>query len=183
MERPDKAIEKDFKKIGVFIKERRESMPKDANYLSIHVEIGFPVDTQIEAPNFDVVVRNQRGVDTRFSAFNIEARGEQKVFMFEAYQEAPDNVPLHGNFEKLHYSTYLDLCWRLGNNKIDDSVAPSVNTEPKPGATHVDMGWILPSRYVDSITNALGVLNNTILSNTIVDALIYGPSYSTKETA
>src|SRR5690606_36161118 len=95
MERPDKELEKEFKKLGVFIEEKREDLPKDANYLSIHVEIGFPLDTVIEAPGFDVRIRNPRGVDTWFSGFRVVDRGEQRVFMFEAYQQSPDNIPLH----------------------------------------------------------------------------------------
>lgn len=181
MERPDKKLETDFKKIGVFIQDKREDIPNDASYLSVHVEIGFPIDTAIEAPDFDVMILNERGVKTWFSGFRVIDRNEQKVFMFETYQQAPDNIPLVGNYSSLYYTTYLDLCWKLGNNKIDDSVIPSVITEPKEGAKHVDLGWVLPSRFVDSVTNALGVLNTTILSNTIVDALVYGPYHKIKE--
>jgi hypothetical protein len=181
MERPDKKLEKEFEKLGVFIEPRREDIPKDANYLSVHVEIGFPLDTIIDAPDFDVRIRNQRGVDTWFSNFNIVTREQQKVFTFEAYQQTPDNIPLHGNFSELFYTSYLDLCWKLGNNKIDDTIIPSVLTEPVPNAHHVDMGWILPSRYVDSVTAALGMLNNTILSNTMIEALVYGPFYTKKK--
>lgn len=181
MERPDKKLETDLKKIGVFIQERREEIPKNANYLSVHVEIGFPSDTEIGVPDFDVMILNERGIKTWCSAFRIIARGDQKIFSFEAYQEAPDNVPLSGNYSKLYYTSYIDLCWKLGNNKIDESIIPPVVTEPKEGAQHIDLGWVLPSRFVDSITNALGVLNTTILSNTMIEALVYGPFYSLKE--
>lgn len=181
MEKPNKKLESDLKKIGVFIEDKRLDIPKDANYLSLHVEIGFPLDTQIEAPDFDVMILNERGVKTWCSAFRVIERGEQKIFAFEAYQQAPDNVPLSGNYKEAYYTSYLDLCWKMGNNKIDDSVIPSVTTTPLEGAKHIDLGWVLPSRFVDSVTVALGVLNTTILSNTIVDAIVYGPYYSLKE--
>lgn len=179
--KPDSKSEAELNKLGVFIDEAKKDVPRDDNYLAIYVEIGFPENTELDTPEFDVIIANPRGVKTRFSAFNVSTRGDQKIFSFVAYQNTPDNVPVHGNYEETYYTSYLDMCWKLGTNKIDDSVIPSVHTNPKEGAKHVDLGWVLPSRYVDSITNALGVLNNVILSGTMIDALIYGPYVSTKE--
>ncbi len=181
MQRPDKQLETDLKKIGVFIQDKRSEIPNDGNYLCVHVEIGFPLDTLIDAPDFDVMILNDRGVKTWFGDFRVSARDDQKMFMFETYQQAPDNVPLSGNYSNMYYTTYLDLCWKLGNNKIDETVIPSVFTAPKEGAKHIDLGWVLPSRFVDSVTVALGHLNTTILSDTIVDALVYGPYYTVKQ--
>lgn len=181
MNRPDKDLEKDLNSVGVFVEDKRDDIPKDATYLSVHVEVGFENAEELSVPDFDIMIINKRGVKSYFTSFRLIERGNQKVVLFEAYQKAPDDYPLHGNFSKLYVSSYVDLCWNLGNSAVQSDLLPSVVTEIKEGATYVDMGWVLPSRYVDSMTNALGVLNNTIMSGTLVDALLYGPFISYKE--
>lgn len=175
MQKPNKELQDDFKKIGITILDKIKDIPSDSNYLSLHVEIGFPEGTDIGSPDFDVMFQNKRGTKTYFSDFRTVIRESQLIFMFETYQEVPNNIPIYNNLTDIHFCSFSELCLPLGNNAIDSSLAPSVQTIKKDNAKHVDLGWLLPSRFVDTVAEALGMLNNTILSGTLVEALVYGP--------
>lgn len=173
MEKPGLKLEKQFNSIGIFLEEKNSFKPT-TKAVGIIVEVGFPLDTVLESLDFDVVTVNPRGVKTRFTEFDLSERDDQKILAFKAYQELPLGVDVPLTSKPLATS-FVDLCWYTGIEAVNKDLIPSVVTKKQANTESADLGWYLPSRFVDSVINALGKINETFLSGTLEDAILYGP--------
>lgn len=172
MNRPDNKLESQFNTLGVYTVDKDST--KGVRALSLLVQIGFPKEAPLSCPDFDIKVRTKRGVETHFTNFDIRDTDTQKVLQFEVVQAIPHDFELM--VPTKHYMTFIDFCWYSGNEMINDDIIPDVFTELMPGYTKADLGWYLPSRFVDSILNSMGKLNDVFLSGTLEDAILYGPT-------
>lgn len=173
MQKPDLKSQDDFKSIGFFFEEKNSFKPKN-KALGVLIEIGFPLDTQIESLDFDVVTVNPRGVRTVFTEFQLSEVNQQKLLSFKAFQEAPEKISFKTE-DPMLATSFIDLCWYTGVEAVDPNLIPTVVTKVKDSTYRCDLGWFLPSRFVDSAINALGKLNEVFLSGTLEDAIVYGP--------
>lgn len=182
MERPDKTAEAELNSIGVYTlsKEETSQIESTKKQISLLVEIGFPKEVELSAPDFDVRVLNRRGIFTLFSDFGIVEREDQKILHFYATQNIPDDYNLQNPEVPLAMS-FIDLCWNTGAEPTNVEFANQVVTKPRQGCKGGDLGWVLPSRYADSVIGCLGKLNDVFLSGTLQEAILYGPFITTRE--
>lgn len=171
MIKPDKQLEADFNKIGVFIMDK--GTVKGERLLTLLVQVGFPKSTEISAPEFDIKVMTKRGVCTYFRDFQLLETEAQTIFQFETCQVIPDDLNLPVNSPNL--MSFVDFCWYAGNEPVNADLIPDVFTVKMPNYKSGDLGWYLPSRFVDSVISSLGKLNDVFLSGTLEDAILYGP--------
>lgn len=170
----DEQLESDLKKIGVYIEPPTPLIADPRpNLLGVKVEIGLGKGIDVDLPKFNIITVNRRGVRTTFSDFQVINTEQGNKLMFFGYQQMPDgtNPPLT---EKLVATSFIDLCYFQGNEAVDPKYIPGVNTEIAPNASKEDLGWYLPSRFVDSMIDAMGKLNDVFLSGLLDEAILYG---------
>lgn len=159
----------------------------DAGFIKIMCDIYVP--TQKENPelrahlekvvesNLDLCITDLRGKKTYFSNLVIHNQNNQDVITFDIIQTIPKEIGSLPNLNQLYYSSFVDLCWNTGATPINTSLVPSTLTIPREYAIACEFGWVLPSKFVDSITATIGTLNSEILGGIAIDALLYGPIY------
>jgi len=181
MNKPDANTEANFNAAGLFFFENESFYDrKDFQKIGCVVEIGALPDAKFIDIDFMLTFKGRRGVVMCFTDWKVEDRGDQKVLSFIAWQKIPNGTfpavrDLFGPEAPL-YLSFMDLCWLSGNTEVDINATPSVFTKPRTtGAVQNDLGWHLPSRFVDPLIDGLGKLNDYILSGTLEDAILYGP--------
>jgi len=100
-----------------------------------------------------------------------------KILSFRASQRVPEQ--LAGYAEELamreHYAqTFQDLCFYAGNESVPEGYQVDTITKQREGTLLADLGWILPSRFVDAVIDALGKVNDSMLAGNMDNAILYG---------
>lgn len=170
----DKQMQDELKKIGMDIVPQSPFMldPRKG-LIGIRVDIAIDAQTNVKAPDFNVLVVNKRGVLTTFSDWSIVDTPQGRKLTFIGYQQLPDGCrpPFSVSFLA---TTFVDLCYFQGNEAVDPDYVPPVSTPIPPGAEKKDLGWYLPSRFVDSMIDALGKVNEVFLSGLLEEAVLTG---------
>ncbi len=140
------------------------------------VEIDVAVNPEYnEPPAFSIKVRNKSvGRDVYFTDFTTAMIGEQKVLRFKASAPVNPRVLAHRKVEekkRLVGLTFVDLCY--GGAAELDAAGPDTNTALRPGASYADIGWMLSSRFTDTLIDALAKLNVSMFSDALGDSIIY----------
>lgn len=174
MNKPNQKEEKDLNSIGIFTEDKKEKIVDNIKRLSIMLQIEFPKDIMIDAPDFNVKVITKRGMETLFSDFCIIEHDNSKIMQFWATQPIPESQEIVKPKERYAMS-FIDLCWYSGNERIDKDLIPLTLTTKLPDYKLGDLGWALPSRFIDSFIDCAGRLNDSFLSGTLEDAILYGP--------
>ena len=73
--------------------------------------------------------------------------------------------------------SFLDLCLYAGNEAIPEVYGEDIETKKDPNAVPFDLGWLLPSRFVDAFIPTAGKLDTLILAGNMQQALLYGVDY------
>lgn len=176
MQKPTDAIEKEFNAGGIFFlpeKSIHEMRKPGENWLGLVVEIAFMSDSVV-APDFSFSILNKRGHATLATDWAVYTREdtEQKVLGFTVWQRLPDAIQVP-DVEPGLFQTFTDMCFYAGNEAIPENFV--VDTFTKSAVNHkpTDLGWILPSRFVDSVIDALGKLNDAVLGSQMSEAILY----------
>lgn len=184
MKKPADAIEKEFNDGGVFFLEAQSIVDNSfpGNYVGVSIEIAVMTQEEVTAPDFSVSVINRREVAILFTDWAVFERDGQKILSLSAFQRLPDGIaiPVFPGATTGNYMSFLDLCFFAGNEAIPEVYGEDVVTRPAAGAKAQDLGWTLPSRFVDALIDALGKLDHTMLGGNMQQALLYGPVYSIK---
>jgi hypothetical protein len=179
--KPDKQIEAKFNAAGLYFFDKESFYDrKDFQKIGCVVEIGALPDAQFIELDFMLTFKGRRGVVMSFTDWKVEDRGDQKILSFIAWQKIPNGtfpgVRDVSGVEAPLYLSFVDLCWLAGNMEVELDLAPSVFTKVRDGdVRQADLGWHLPSRFVDPLIDGLGRLNDYVLSGTLEDAILYGP--------
>lgn len=176
MNRPADNVEKQFNDDGIFF--LQEKSIHDAafkgDYVGVQVAFAIPDSVEVSAPDFSVSVVNKREVALLFTDWFVSDNDGQKYLSFKVYQRVPENIilPLE---QSNSYMSFLDLCFYGGNEKIPDAYGEDIPTKPFIGSIPKDLGWALPSRFLDPLIPALGKIDDSMLGGNMQHALLYGP--------
>jgi hypothetical protein len=98
-----------------------------------------------------------------------------RTLTFKASQRMPEGY-FNGSYAGAPRDamTFQDLCFYSGNEAIPEGYQVDTFTKQRDGTKLTDLGWLLPSRFVDALVDALGRLNDTMLGGTIGEAILYG---------
>jgi hypothetical protein len=145
------------------------------SFMHVAVDLAVPDDFE-SVPSFSLKVRNIRtGRDVYATHFQLRTIGEQKVLTFHAHLFIPDRVsatlPKRVKLDKKVGLSFLELCF--GGAAELQSTETDTITPMRPGVPYADIGWILPSRYVDTLIDALGKLNDTMFDGALRESIIY----------
>lgn len=177
MGRPTDKEEKQFNDLGVFflqeksISDIRQSGEK---WTGVQVEIAVEDNSPVTAPDFSFSILNKRGVATVMTDWSFDLRPDtgQKVLSFTAWQRTPDAIDVPEVPSGL-YMTFLDLCFYAGNEAVPENFTPDTFTIPSANYKATDLGWYYPSRFIDSVIDALGKLNDIALAAQMKEAILY----------
>lgn len=173
MDKLDEKLEQDLAKIGIYIEPKLPFITDPRKGLiGVRIEIGADNMTS-EPPEFNITAVNKRGVRTTISDFMLVETPQGRKFTFLAYQQLPDDCRPPLTTEHVATS-FVDLCYFQGNEAVDPNYIPPVSTKIAPNAVKKDLGWYLPSRFVDTIIDALGKVNEVFLSGFLEEAILYG---------
>jgi hypothetical protein len=176
MQRPTNDLEKEFNAGGIYFLDARslEDSSFEGKYMGVEVEIAIPDGTKVSCPDFSYSVQNKRGVATYMTDWNLTTVNEQKCLRFLASMRVPENINLSKSLPTNIAWTFLDLCFYAGNEAISEDFEVDTFTKQRPDTKTVDLGWILPSRFVDTVIDALGKMNDAVLSGMLEEAILYG---------
>lgn len=175
MKKPIDEVEKEFNKGGIFFLEQGKlSDPYyQGDYIGVHIEIAVMSETPVTAPDFAVSVLNRRDVAILFTDWRVFERDGQTILGLCAYQRLPEGTNLPTAV--VRYMSFLDLCFYAGNEAIPEVYGEDIFTKPDAGYKPGDLGWTMPSRFVDAFIDAFGKLDSTMLGGNAKEALLYGP--------
>lgn len=161
---------------------RKFADDKSPRSIGVQVELKLPVDVDLMFPNFSVDLVSRRGVVTQVTDLCLEASNDSKILSFIVSQRVPDNVVLaHLDVLKLGMpkvaTAFLDICWYVGIESIDQDYKPTCETQPKAGTVLGDLGWYLPARFIDPFVRAMGDLNAVFFDGALEEAMVYGVLY------
>jgi hypothetical protein len=176
MNKPTDEVLAEFNKGGIhFLAEKtiKEIRKDGENWLGVVVEIAILSD-KVTAPDFSFSIINQRGHATLATDWAVYDREdtEQKVLGFTVWQRMPDGNPVP-DIEPGLYMSFVDMCFYSGNEAIPENFEPDTFTKPGDGSKPTDLGWHLPSRFVDSFIDAMGKLNDAVLAGQMQESIIY----------
>lgn len=184
MKKPIDNVESKLNEAGVFTQPKKSfADDNEGHLLGITIEVGYPLGTEIEAPDFNILTANRRGVRSFFSDFKVEDKYGQRILSFIAYQRIPDAISLPAGTSHLIATSFIDLCWYSGNEAVDATMTPTCGTEKNPKSVTSDLGWYLPSRFVDTMIDALGRISTVFLDGAIEEAILYGVLYKEGKTS
>ncbi len=177
MERPNDELEKEFNKGGIFFLKEKSIKEQEGKFLGVEVELAIPAGTKISCPDFSFSVLNRREVATLMTDWTLDETGEQRTLRFLAMIRIPDDSStgslryyMPGNVAQ----TFLDLCFYAGNEALPEGREVDTYTKQRADTKLRDLGWVLPSRYVDTVIDALGKMNDAVLSGMLRESILYG---------
>jgi hypothetical protein len=178
MNRPSDALEKEFNDAGIFFLEQKTLSDPffEGSYIGVKVEIAIVNGSAVlTVPDFAFSIVNRRGVAILMTDWQLIDRDDQKLLTFTASQRLPEaEAALIALAPANLAMTFMDLCFYSGNEAIPVDFKVDTNTKLNPEASPADLGWHLPSRYVDSVIDALGKLNDSVLAGNMEEAILYG---------
>jgi hypothetical protein len=169
-------VEKEFIDAGVFFLEKNsiEDPSYEGRYCGVLVEIAVHGDRVVDVPEFGFsVVNKKRGTAILATDFNLGERDGKKILSFRASMRVPDGVPLPENSN--YYMSFLDLCFYAGNEAIPEYYGEDITTPLPENGKPIDLGWVLSSRFIDTVIDALGKLDAKVLGGNMQNALLTGP--------
>jgi hypothetical protein len=177
MKKPTDALEKEFNDGGVFFLEERsidQIRKPGEKWLSVAVHIAVMSTQGVTAPEFSYSLLNRRGLSMIASDwhFGRDEDTEQDVLSFVVSMRVPDAIELPEISDDLAM-TFTDLCFYAGNEAIPENYDADTFTKLKANYKMTDLGWVLPSRYVDYLIDALGKLNDCALGGNMKEAILY----------
>lgn len=179
MKKPDAALELEFNKAGLYFYQKESFYDNDRAQprIGVRVEVGLLPEAEPLVIDFLTVVKSRRGIVTNVSDWKVDTREDQKILSFILWQRIPDGH--HDDAPDVvtpWFSTgFMNLCYWSGNQEMVEDFKYDLFTKPDPSVPPGDLGWQLPSRFVDSMIDALGKINDFMLSGTLEDGIIYGP--------
>lgn len=177
MQRPDKKLEAELNKLGVYTAAKNANRATDKS-VAIKINIDYPSNSVVEAPGFSVTTVSKRGTTFHFDEFEIVEHEDRKTLQFVGHQPLPEGVQYNAENAHNKVTSYVDICWLTGAEP--SATAPDIMTKVTPGSTNADLGWYLPSRFLDASIDAFGKLNDVFLMGAMEEALIYGHDVSKK---
>lgn len=180
MKKPVDEVEKEFNKGGIYFLEAKSIGDSlfEGNYISIRVQIDVMNTSAITAPEFSNSVFNKRGVALYVTDWSFTQHEGYGTLSFLVSQRLPEGAQIPAYDVK--YMSFLDLCWYAGNEQIPEVYGDDIITKPVGGFSAADLGWTLPSRFVDSLIDALGKIDDSLLGGNMSQALLYGPLFTVK---
>ncbi len=179
MQKPIDSVEKEFNADGIFFLEQKSINDSsfEGRYIGVDIEIAVIGDASITPPDFSLSIVNRRSVALLATDWDFIERDGQKILTFSVFQRMPQNLEQRHSVwpSEDEYVSFLDLCFFAGNEEIPEIYGDDIITRPRVSASPMDLGWTLPSRFVDPLIDALGKLDNAMLGGNIEHALIYGP--------
>lgn len=177
MKRPTDALEKEFNAGGVFFLTETSlgeiKAKEGGKWLSLKVDIAVMAH-EVTVPDFSFSLVNKRGVAIIASDWQCseDSDREQKILSFTVSQRYPDEVKISEYPSNLCMS-FMDLCFYAGNEALPEGFSPDTFTKMNKKVSPADLGWYLPSRFIDSLIDALGKLNDAVLAGQMQEALLY----------
>lgn len=172
MNRPNEEIEKSLNSLGIFTAAGAAVVPQ-AGAVGVSVEVPINPESFV-LPEFSIRTVSRRGVKIDFGNWRIVQRAERHALVFDAIMPIPDGqAPVIPNEPGAVAMTYLDLCWNVGVEEKPD-VPPALEIPLASGAIYADLGWYLPSRFVDQLVDSLGKMNDTFMDGALENAVLYG---------
>lgn len=168
-----KDLESDMSRLGVFVKDP-EAFLKPERRVGVYVELGVPRAANIDLPEMVIETVSKRGVSTVFDHFTSEERGDLNIISFQVMQQVPDTIPVPACTGEMYGTSFLDLCWFIGNEAIDTRYESTTLTPLAEEAISTDLGYYLPARFLDSFIEAMGKINDIFFSGALEDAMVYG---------
>lgn len=143
------------------------------------VELEIGVEGSYSAiPEFSVRVRQpSTGREVYFSDFKLVNNAGQNALNFKASMPIPAQVlanikrPDPSSKTNTVALSYLDLCY--GGALELTATSTDTVTHLREGANYADIGWSLSSRYVDTLIDAIGKLNDTLFEDSLRESIIY----------
>lgn len=178
MQRPNPDLEKEFNAGGIYFLDAKSIHDPtfEGSYLGVEVEIAVPEGTTVSCPDFSFSVINRRGVAifmTDWRIYRCERSGQSRLH-FLAMIRIPAG-PVARTDSRGLAMTFMDLCFYAGNEAIPAERPVDTFTEQRAQTQLCDLGWVLPSRYVDTTIDALGKMNDAVLGGMLEEAILYGP--------
>lgn len=175
MQEVDARAELNKLKAQGIIPKDKESFDKMKHRIGVIVEVLLPEDSQAKALDFNIDVLGNRGVAVTLSDFDIDRENGQRTIKFYASMQIPKNLDLtYLNKQEAFVTSFTDFCWYAGNENVDPTHTPEVETLLTPGVIYADLGWQLPCRFADRLLDALGIANDWLFEGVLQDAIIYG---------
>lgn len=159
-----------LKKLGIEVYDSY-IMPGERR-ISVKVELEVPLEFKVEE-QFAFLIKNKRGFGLLVSGWATEVRGEHNVLSFDVEAGTDANLPAYSAFRK-EFTSFVDLCWFIGNEKITDQKIAEIDFPVAEGYQPGDLAWQLPSRFIDPFIQTMGVLNDVVFGGALKDSVVYG---------
>lgn len=118
---------------------------------------------------------------TRGSKFNVVLEHKYKdVLTFQIGVAIPEEYSCFFKSDKIFATTFPDLCW-LHAEGTTPTTLEEVMTPLRPNISLGDLTWLLPSKFLDDLIEAIHSLNQVFLDGILGDGIVYGP-YTTSLT-
>lgn len=169
---------KELEKQG-FYAEPAQPFSKGAPGLAVLVEVAIPGDLEVKPLQWNVRFKNKRGASVVLSDFKTydDAIRGQRIVSFVASMAL--GAGYHRPVEKVEVVTsFRDFLWRHGHEELAAENFSDCETKPVIGIPLADIGWYLPCRFADRLTEALGDANAVLFSGVLEDSLLYGPMWN-----
>lgn len=160
-----------LKQIGPSSAADMETALKSFVHVSIDLAIG---DAMKEAPKFGVKVCNiATARDVYFSDFSLRDLHGVQTLNFAAHMLVPERlVDLVARREgALIGCSFLDLCF--GSAQELQTLDTDTVTPVRPDVAYGDIGWVIPSRFLDTLIDACGKLNDTLFDGALRESMLY----------
>ena len=143
-------------------------------FSEVQIDLAVPPEADKLFEHTVRVFQRTTGREVYFTNFCFSKIGEQKILSFTAHMPIPALVlgPKRPQMAgEMIATSFLDLCF--GGAQEIQAQAPDTTTPLRPGAVYADLGWFMPSRYVDTLIDAMGKLNDTMFDGELKECLIY----------
>ncbi len=171
----DKELQ-EFTSIGVHFLEQKtlaEIKKPGEKWMSVRVSLAV-LQKDVKAPQFSYSLVTKRGCAIIASDWKFEynQRIEQDELSFIASMRMPDDIDMP-EIEYYQAMTFMDLCFYAGNEALPEGHKVDTFTQLYPGSKLTDLGWIYPSRFVDTLIDMLGKLNDVALAGQLQESILY----------
>lgn len=140
--------------------------------VGVVVRTALPEGAEVKTLNWNIEIRNKNGCSIYLSDWKVSEEGQRQL-SFIAWMSVPDTVDFKTcGFPRALSTSFVDLLWFQGNETVDKTHKPTIETEIS--GDYGDLGWHLPSRFVDRLVDALGKANDVFLSGMLEDACLLG---------
>lgn len=171
MQRPKPELEKLFNKLGVYTR-KELSLPNSSHSITVYLEVPLTDDEKIELADYGIETVSPRGAKIFYGEWSLNSREGKRYLAFNAMMKLPTGISLPNNRGDFVVSSFVDLCWNTGVEEVLIA-PPDVGLPLAAGAVYQDLGWYLPSRFLDQLIDSLGKLNDCFFEGRLQDAILY----------